>query len=139
MRGVNKCILLGNVGSDIELRHTTSGSAVANFRMATNERYFNKQTEQAEERTEWHTVVCFNRLAELASEYLGKGSAVYVDGKLQTREWETQNGDKRRTTEILAKDIQFLDRGDGSGRSRTPQPEEQNPGNAVMDDSTVPF
>ncbi len=107
--GVNKVILLGNLGSDPELRYTPSGVAVANFNVATNERWPDKDGNM-QEKTEWHRVVCWRKLAEIAGEYLKKGSPVYLEGKLQTRNWEDQNGVKRYQTEIIASNMQMLGR-----------------------------
>lgn len=116
MSSVNKVILIGNLGNDPEVRYTQGGSAVANFNMATNEVWNNKDG-QREERTEWHRIVCWGRTAELAGEYLSKGRTVYVEGRLQTREWEDKEGQKRYTTEIVAQSVKFLGgRGESSGR-----------------------
>ncbi len=112
MAGVNKVILVGNVGRDPELRHTANGQPVANFRLATNESWTNKSGER-EERTEWHTIVAWGKLAEQAHDYLSKGRQVYVEGKLQTREWEDKEGQKRRTTEVIAQQLVFLGRREG--------------------------
>lgn len=108
MASVNKVILVGNLGQDPEVRYTPSGAAVANFSIATTDRWTNKQSGQPEERTEWHRIVVWNKLAELCKEYLHKGRAVYVEGRLQTRSWEDKDGNKRSTTEIVAQTIQFL-------------------------------
>ncbi len=115
MAGVNKAILIGNLGRDPELRYTQSGSAVANFTLATSENWNNKNGER-EERTEWHRIVAWGRTAELCAQYLAKGRTVYIEGRIQTREWEDKEGQKRRTTEIVANTVQFLGgRGQGSG------------------------
>ncbi len=108
-RGVNKAILVGNLGADPETRHTAAGNPVTKFRLATSESWRDRQTEQLQERTEWHRVVCFGRLAEIASEYLHKGSKVYIEGNLRTDSWEGQDGVKRWTTEIHARELQMLD------------------------------
>lgn len=108
-RGVNKVILVGRLGSDPELKYTPSGVAVATFSVATNENWTDKDG-NAQERTEWHRIVCWRKLAEIAGEYLKKGRQVYVEGRLQTRSWEDQNGVKRYQTEIIARDIQMLGR-----------------------------
>ncbi|MBT6076657.1 MAG: single-stranded DNA-binding protein, partial [Oceanospirillaceae bacterium] len=107
-RGVNKVILVGNVGGDPETRFMPSGGAVTNLTLATSESWKDKQTGQPQERTEWHRVVFFNRLAEIAGEYVRKGSKIYVEGSLRTRQWE-QDGVKRYTTEIVAAEMQMLD------------------------------
>jgi single-strand DNA-binding protein len=115
-RGVNKVILVGNVGGDPETRYMPSGGAVTNLTLATSESWKDKQTGQPQERTEWHRVVFFNRLAEIASEYVRKGSKVYVEGSLRTRQWE-QDGVKRYTTEIVASEMQMLDSRQGGAQS----------------------
>ena len=109
-RGINKVILVGNLGADPETRYTASGSAITNIRVATSESWRDKQTGETQERTEWHRVVFFNRLAEIAGEYLRKGRQVYVEGSLQTREWTDREGNKRQTTEIRAQRFQMLGR-----------------------------
>lgn len=115
-RGINKVILVGNLGRDPEVRYTESGSAVANLAIATSETWKDKQTGEQQERTEWHRVVMFNRLGEIAGEYLKKGSKVYVEGKLQTRKWQDKEGQDRYTTEIVGNEMQMLDsRGGGGG------------------------
>lgn len=101
MRGVNKVILLGNVGGDPETRYLPNGNAVTNITLATSDKWKDKQTGQAQERTEWHRVVFFGKIAEIAGEYLKKGSQVYVEGRLQTRKWQDQSGQDRYTTEIV--------------------------------------
>jgi single-strand DNA-binding protein len=107
MASVNRVILIGNLGRDPELRYTPSGTAVANFSLATTDRFSNKQGER-QERTEWHRIVAWGRTAELCAQYLSKGRSVYVEGRLQTNEWEDKEGQKRRTTEIVAQTVQFL-------------------------------
>ena len=115
-RGVNKVILVGNCGQDPEMKHMPSGSAVTNISLATSETWKDKQYGQQQERTEWHRVVFFNRLAEIVGEYVKKGSKVYVEGRLQTRKWQDQSGQDRYTTEIVASEMQMLDsRGGGDG------------------------
>jgi single-strand DNA-binding protein len=115
-RGVNKVILVGNLGNDPETRFMPSGGAVTNVSLATSETWKDKQTGQPQERTEWHRVVFFNRLAEIAGEYLKKGSKVYVEGALRTRKWQDQSGADRYSTEIVASEMQMLDsRGEGMG------------------------
>lgn len=108
-RGVNKVIILGNLGQDPDSRVTAQGSAVSNLNIATDESYKDKQTGQMVPKVEWHRVVLFNRLAEIANEYLRKGSKVYIEGKLQTRKWQDQSGQDRYTTEIVANELQMLD------------------------------
>lgn len=115
-RGINKVILVGNLGNDPETRYMPSGGAVTNISIATSESWKDKQTGQQQERTEWHRVVFFNRLAEIAGEYLKKGSKVYVEGSLRTRKWQDQSGQDKYSTEIVAAEMQMLDsRGGGQG------------------------
>ena len=117
-RGINKVIIVGNLGQDPETRYMPSGAAVTNFTVATNESWKDKQTGEQKERTEWHRVAMFNRLAEIAAEYLRKGSQVYIEGKLRTRKWQGQDGNDRYTTEIIADEMQMLGgRGSGGGGS----------------------
>lgn len=117
-RGINKVILIGNVGQDPEVKYMPSGGAVTNLSLATSETWKDKNTGQPQERTEWHRVVFFNRLGEIAGEYLRKGSKVYVEGSLRTRKWQGQDGTDRYTTEIVASEMQMLDgRGDNAGES----------------------
>ncbi|MBL9038711.1 MAG: single-stranded DNA-binding protein [Archangium sp.] len=114
--GINKVILIGNLGADPEVRFTPSGSAVANFRIATNESWVDKN-QQKQERTEWHRIVVWGKLAELCGEYLKKGRQCYVEGRLQTREWNDKEGKKNYTTEIVANTVQFLGGAGGAGAS----------------------
>ncbi len=114
-RGINKVIIVGNVGGDPETRYMPSGSAVTNLTIATNESWKDKQTGEQKERTEWHRVAMFNRLAEIAAEYLRKGSQVYIEGKLRTRKWQDKSGQDRYTTEIIADEMQMLGGRGGSG------------------------
>lgn len=118
MKGVNKVILMGNIGQDPEVRYTPAGSAITNISLATSETWKDKQTGQAQERTEWHRVVFFNRLAEIAGEYLRKGGKVYIEGSLRTRKWQDQQGQDRYTTEVVANEMQMLSgRNDNSQRT----------------------
>ena len=115
-RGINKVILVGNLGADPETRYMPSGSAVTNLSIATSESWKDKQTGEQKDRTEWHKVAMFNRLAEIAAEYLRKGSQVYIEGKLRTRKWQDRDGNDRWTTEIIADEMQMLGgRGGGGG------------------------
>lgn len=115
-RGINKVILVGNLGQDPETRAMPSGKAVTNVRLATSESWRDKNTGEQKEQTEWHTVVFFDRLAEIAAEYLRKGSQVYVEGKLRTRKWQDKSGNDRYSTEIVANEMQMLGgRGGGAG------------------------
>jgi single-strand DNA-binding protein len=114
-RGVNKVILIGNLGQDPEVKYMPNGNAVANITVATSESWKDKNTGEQVDKTEWHRVVFFRRLAEIAGEYLKKGSKVYIEGKLQTRKWQDKNGKDNWTTEIIANEMQMLDsRGGGS-------------------------
>ena len=125
-RGVNKVILVGNLGADPEVRYMPSGGAVTNVSVATTDSWKDKSSGQRQERTEWHRVVFFNRLAEIAGEYLRKGSQVYVEGRLRTRKWQDQAGQDRYVTEIVASEMQMLGgRGGGAGEyqgSQSAQP-----------------
>ena len=114
-RGVNKVIIVGNLGADPEVRYLPSGAAVTNIRVATSEGWKDKQSGETQERTEWHRIVFFNRLAEIASEYLKKGSKVYIEGSLRTNKWQDQSGNERFTTEIIANSMQMLDTKGGGG------------------------
>ncbi len=114
-RGINKVIIVGNVGGDPETRYMPSGSAVTNLTIATNESWKDKATGEQKERTEWHRVAMFNRLAEIAAEYLRKGSQVYIEGKLRTRKWQDKSGNDRYTTEIIADEMQMLGGRGGAG------------------------
>lgn len=109
MRGINKVILVGNLGKDPEVRNMPSGGAVATISIATSDSWRDKQTGEMKERTEWHRVVLFNRLGEIAGEYLKKGSKVYLEGQIRTRKWQGQDGQDRWTTEIIAREMQMLD------------------------------
>lgn len=108
-RGVNKVIIVGNLGADPEVRYMATGAAVANIRVATSENWKDKQSGETQERTEWHKIVMYNRLGEIAGEYLKKGSKVYIEGSLRTNKWQDQSGADRYTTEIIASSMQMLD------------------------------
>ena len=126
MKGVNKVILVGNLGADPETRHFNDGGAVANITLATSESWTDKSSGEKKERTEWHRVVFYRRLAEVVAEYLRKGSQVYVEGSLQTRKWQDKDGVDRYTTEIVARNMQMLGgRGDAQGQ---PQQRSQSEG-----------
>ncbi len=114
-RGVNKVILVGNLGKDPEVRYMPSGGAVANVTLATSDQWKDKQSGEQKERTEWHNVVFYQRLAEIVGEYLKKGSQIYVEGRLQTRKWQDKNGNDRYTTEIIASEMQMLGGRGGGG------------------------
>jgi single-strand DNA-binding protein len=115
-RGINKVILVGNLGADPETRYLPSGKPVTNIRIATSDSWKDKQTGDQQERTEWHAIVLFDKLAEISAEYLRKGSQVYIEGALRTRKWQDKEGKDRYTTEIVARDMQMLGgRGGGGG------------------------
>ncbi len=139
MAGVNKVILVGRLGADPEVRYTSNGAAVATFRMATSESWTNKDGER-QERTEWHKIVAWRKLAEICAEYLSKGKQVYIEGRLQTREWEDKDGVKRWTTEITAQNMQMLGSpGDKASTGQTPIPPHPGDATAHKDaDSTAP-
>ena len=118
-RGINKVILIGNLGADPETRAMPSGATVANLRIATSESWRDKQTGEQQERTEWHRVAFFGRLAEVAGEYLRKGSQVYIEGSLRTRKWQDKQGNDRYSTEIVGNDLQMLG-GRGGGAAGAP-------------------
>lgn len=130
-RSVNKVVLVGNLGKDPEMRYMPDGSAVANLTIATTESWKDKQTGEKKEKTEWHRLTVFKRLGEMCGEYLKKGSKIYVEGKLQTRKWQGQDGQDRYTTEIVVSEIQIMDArqatGPAQGQSAAPQ---QSWGNA---------
>ena len=155
-RGINKVILVGNLGQDPEMKYTASGVAIANISVATTDSWSDKQTGEKVTKTEWHRVVAFQRLAEIMGEYLKKGSQVYIEGKLQTRKWQDQNGQDRYTTEVVANDMQMLgSRGGEGGGSQpntgggfrsNPQPQQQQQQQAApassgggFDDDDIPF
>lgn len=122
MSGVNKAIIVGNLGRDPEVRYTRAGTAVTNLSVATNEQWKDRQSGERKTRTEWHRVVLFNRLAEVAAEYLAKGSSVYLEGRIQTEKWEDQAGETRYTTKIIANEMTMLNGGSGgSGASAEPR------------------
>ena len=143
-RGINKVIVVGNLGQDPETRYMPSGSAVTNMTVATNETWKDKQTGEQKERTEWHRVAMFGKLAEIAAEYLRKGSQVYIEGKLRTRKWQDKQGNDRYTTEIIADEMQMLGGRGGGGApasqdsgSSGPAPGPSDDGGGFDDD--IPF
>ena len=147
MASINKVILIGRLGKDPEVRFTAGGQAVANFSIATTDRWKNKQNGNLEERTEWHNIVVWGKTAELCKEYLSKGRQVYIEGRLQTRAWTDKEGHKRYTTEVVAQTVQFLDsrqdRGttassSGSSASAGPAPE-SSPAATESDSGPPPF
>ena len=139
MASVNKVLLIGNLGRDPEVRHTTGGSAVANFTMATTDHWSDAATGEKKERTEWHRIVVWGKQAEIAGEYLRKGRQVYVEGSLQTREWTDKEGTKRYTTEVLARRVQLIggSRGQTSESPSLEEPPADSEPEAPEDD--IPF
>ena len=144
-RGVNKVILVGNVGNEPECRTMPNGNSVANISVATSESWKDKNTSEQQERTEWHRLVFFNRLAEIVEQYVKKGSKLYIEGRLQTRSWE-QDGIKRYTTEIVANEMQMLDsrgstnqEGFGDQATATQTPQQAAPANFDNFDDDIPF
>jgi single-strand DNA-binding protein len=135
MAGVNKVILLGRLGADPEIRYTSNGTAVANFRIATSERW-TAQNGEKEERTEWHRIVAFGKLGEICGEYLAKGKQVYIEGRLQTRTWEDRDKNQRTTTEIIAATMQML--GSAAG-GKTPDKEDPSYAEEPAKDDDIPF
>ena len=134
---INKVILIGRLGADPEVRYTSDGTAVATFRIATNERWTNQKGEK-EERTEWHRIVAWRRLGEICGEYLSKGRQVYIEGRLQTRSWEDRDGNKRWSTEIVASNMQML--GGPSDENRLKRDHEGGPDQGVgFDGGDIPF
>jgi single-strand DNA-binding protein len=127
-RGINKVILVGNLGADPDTRYMPSGKAVTNIRIATSESWKDRQTGDQQERTEWHTVVLFDKLGEIAAEYLRKGSQVYIEGSLRTRKWQDKEGKDRYSTEVVARDMQMLGgRGGASAGGGEPRPARSAP------------
>jgi len=143
-RGVNKVIIVGNLGNDPDTRAMPSGSSVTNLSVATSESWKDKQTGEQKDRTEWHRVAMFGRLAEIAAEYLRKGSQVYIEGRLRTRKWQDQSGNDRYSTEIVADEMQMLGGRSGSsapaGQAPSP-PQHQSPPQGDSDDfdDDIPF
>ena len=147
-RGVNKVILVGNLGKDPEVRYMANGGAVCNLTLATTESWKDKQTGEQKDKTEWHNIVFYRRLAEIAGEYLKKGSQIYVEGKLQTRKWQDKSGNDRYTTEIIANEMQMLggrggggsaEFGGGAGGSRSAAPAQAAAPVADDFDDDIPF
>ncbi len=127
-RGLNKVMLIGNLGADPEVRYSPNGMAVANVRLATNESWRDKESGETQERTEWHRIVFFGRLAEVVKEYLHKGSQIYIEGRLQTRKWQDKDGQDRYTTEIVANDMQMLGARSGTASFDNAPAAEAEPG-----------
>ena len=138
MKGINKAIIVGTLGKDPETRYTQSGMAICNISVATSEQWKDKQTGEKVEKTEWHRVVLFQRLAEIAGEYLMKGSQVYIEGKIQTRKWQDKNGQDRYTTEIIGNEMQMLGgKTGGKPSGQSPSQQAQQPEQDFDDD--IPF
>lgn len=143
-RGVNKAIIVGNLGQDPDTRYMPNGNAVTNISVATSESWTDKQTGQKQERTEWHKVSLFNKLGEIAGQYLKKGSKVYIEGSLRTRKFQAQDGSDRYSTEIIASELQMLDSkggGDQQGgvQGAPRRQEQQPPGGFDEFDQDIPF
>ena len=140
---INKAILIGNLGRDPEIRYTQSGLAVANFSIATSEKWKDKNSGEWQERTEWHRIVAFGKLGEICGEYLSKGRQVYIEGRIQTREWEDKDGNKRYTTEIVANEMKMLGPKNSGGTykpSGPPEmPEYDGPPLPEDQDDDIPF
>ena len=142
MAGVNKVILVGNLGRDPEVRYTTNGAAVATFSIATSFSWNDRESGEKQERTEWHRIVAWRKLGEICGEYLSKGSKVYIEGRLQTREWEDRDGNRRFTTEVVASDVQFLDPKESSKPRDAyggPPPPDTEPPYTDSQDDDIPF
>lgn len=137
MLGVNKVILVGNLGADPEVRYSSTGTAVTNFRIATSENWTNKEGER-ETRTEWHRVVAFGKLAEICGEYLNKGKQIYVEGRLRSRSWEDRDGNKRWVTEVVASNVVMLGAAGEQVKETGDEPTEQPPEPAQQEDD-IPF
>ena len=133
-RGINKVILIGNLGGDPEVRYMPNGGAVANLTLATSESWKDKQSGEQHDRTEWHRLVFFNRLAEIVGEFLRKGSKIYVEGRLQTRKWQDKNGQERYTTEIIVSEMQMLD---GRGSSHATESSQEQHSKAPAETSAA--
>lgn len=156
MSGINRVIQIGNLTADPDVRFSSSGSAIANFSIANSEKWKDKSSGQMQEKTEYHRIVMFNRLGEIAGEYLKKGSKVYIEGKLQTRKWQDNNGNDRYTTEIVANTMQMLDGKDGvagggtlgsvsnqsqsqGGQQQAPEQPPQSNGGGINPEDDIPF
>ncbi len=143
MAGINKVILVGRLGRDPEVRYTPDGTAVANFTIATSEEWKDKATGEKKERTEWHRIVAWRRLGEICGEYLSKGKQVYIEGRIQTREWEDRDGNRRFTTEIVASDVQFLGGREPMDTARPPAeppaPDFSGSSDSEATDDDIPF
>jgi single-strand DNA-binding protein len=136
--GLNKVLIIGNLGADPEIKYTQAGSPVANLSVATSERWKDKNTGEQKEQVEWHRVVIFGRLAEIAEQYLKKGSKIFVEGKLQTRDWEDSEGKKRYTTEVVAREMTMLDSKGDSMESSSSASSSSKPDNNKFEED-IPF
>ena len=145
MAGVNKVILVGNLGRDPEIRYTPDGTAVANFSIATSREWNDRNTGEKRKQVEWHRIVAFRRLAEICGEYLSKGSQIYIEGHLQTREWDDKDGNKRYTTEIVANQMQMLGSRSSANTAGPSQysspnaPDIPGPASHGIEDDDIPF
>ena len=136
-KGVNKAILIGNLGNDPDMKYTSGGSAVANITIATSETWKDKESGEKQEKTEWHRVSAFGRLAEIIGEYLRKGSQVYIEGRIQTRKWQDKDGQDRYTTEVIANEMKMLG---SKSESAAPQEHQQsNQANGANANEDIPF
>lgn len=141
MSGVNKAIILGNVGNDPEVKYMPNGNAVANLSIATSETWKDKSTSDKQEKTEWHRIVAFGKLAEIIEKYVKKGSKLYIEGKLQTRSWE-QDGQKRYATEVVVSEMQFVDSRSETGNTQSQKPQQSQPAQGSSFDNfdeDIPF
>jgi len=142
MRGVNKAIIIGHLGNDPDARQTANGTAVTNMSVATSEQWKDKQSGERKEHTEWHRIALFGRLAEVAAEYLHKGSKVYIEGRISTRKWQDQQGNDRYSTEIVASELQMLDARESRQEPQRQDPRQQQRRQSPpddFDDDPVPF
>lgn len=146
MAGINKVIVLGRLGQDPEVRYTPSGQAVANFSVATSDVWLDKQSGERQEKTEWHRIVVWGKLAELCKDYLSKGRQVFIEGKIQTRSWNDKNDQKRYITEVVAQNIQFVDHSHKNDSNKTDQEQSkqnyeniQTDNNNFISDEDIPF
>ena len=140
-KGVNKAIIVGNLGKDPEMRYTASGGAIANITVATSEEWKDKQSGEKNEKTEWHRVTFFGKLAEIVGQYLHKGSKVYIEGRIETNKWQDKDGADRYTTSIIAKEMQMLDSKSSSSQSgnSAPQKQQNEPDFRPFNEDSIPF
>jgi len=141
MNGVNKVVILGTLGNDPDMKYAANGNAIANLSVATNESWKDKNTGQKQTKTEWHKIIIFGKLAEIAGQYLKKGSSAYFEGKLQTRKWQDKDGNDRYTTEIVANEMQMIGGRDDRPQDMQSQPAKKQPAAPAADDGfrDIPF